>query len=95
MHTESRASQLGLADPLAEGAKHSDGDSRIARYGEARDSSDRDTTSRLSPYLAAGVLSARECIRATMKLSGQNKVDAGRTTGIGRWVQELGAVFFA
>ena len=46
----------------------------------------------LSPYLAAGIISARECIRATIELSGgkSGKVDASRDTGVGRWVQEIG-----
>ena len=45
-----------------------------------------------SPYLAAGIISPRACIRATMELSdGKKKVDVSRDTGIGRWVQEIGA----
>ena len=45
-----------------------------------------------SPYLAAGIISARECVRATMNLSGSRKpaVDASRESGVGRGVQELG-----
>ncbi|KIJ20270.1 hypothetical protein PAXINDRAFT_68784 [Paxillus involutus ATCC 200175] len=89
LNTKSRASQLGTADPLADGAEQSDKRSRILVYGEQRDRGDRDTTSRLSPYLSAGVISARQCVRATMSLTGLRKVDAGKTTGIGRWVQEL------
>lgn len=42
-----------------------------------------------SPYLSAGVISARSCVRATMALLKIDVVDAGRTTGVGRWVQEL------
>ncbi|KIL00609.1 hypothetical protein PAXRUDRAFT_712848 [Paxillus rubicundulus Ve08.2h10] len=89
LNTKSRPSQLGAADPLADGAEQSDKCSRILVYGEQRDRGDRDTTSRLSPYLSAGVISARQCVRATMSLTGLTKVDAGKTTGIGRWVQEL------
>ncbi|KAH0839897.1 DNA photolyase, FAD-binding/Cryptochrome [Lanmaoa asiatica] len=94
LNTKSRASQLGTADPLADGAEISDKRSRILMYAEKRDQGDQDTTSRLSPYLSAGVISPRECIRATMTLTGTKKVDAGRTTGIGRWVQELGTCGF-
>lgn len=90
LNTKARASQLGTADPLADGAETSDKRNRISMYAEKRDRGDEDTTSRLSPYLSAGVISPRECIRATMTLGGLKKVDAGRTTGIGRWVQELG-----
>ncbi|KAF8556978.1 hypothetical protein OG21DRAFT_1435920 [Imleria badia] len=89
LNTKARSSQLGTADPLADGAKISDKRTRILMYAEKRDSGDEDTTSRLSPYLSAGVISPRECVRATMTLAGLKKVDAGRTTGIGRWVQEL------
>lgn len=90
LNTKARSSQLGTANPLADGAEISDKRSRIFMYAEKRDRGDQDTTSRLSPYLSAGVISPRECIRATMALVGRKKVDAGRTTGIGRWVQELG-----
>jgi deoxyribodipyrimidine photo-lyase len=44
-----------------------------------------------SPYLAAGVISARECIRATLGLLGTKKVQANRDSGIGMWVQEIGS----
>jgi deoxyribodipyrimidine photo-lyase len=43
-----------------------------------------------SPYLAAGVISARECVRATLGLLGKKKVQADRDSGIGMWVQEIG-----
>ncbi|KAG0709751.1 DNA photolyase, FAD-binding/Cryptochrome [Suillus ampliporus] len=89
LHTKARATQLGAVDPLANGTENSGKRSRILLYDEARDRGDRDTTSRLSPYLSAGVISVRECVRATMKLLGIQKVDAGRTSGVGRWVQEL------
>ncbi|KAJ7684059.1 DNA photolyase, FAD-binding/Cryptochrome [Mycena rosella] len=90
IRTKSRSCQLGAVDPLAPGAEDSDKRSRIAVYDAERDRADRDTTSRISPYLAAGVLSARACIRATMSNKAlQGKVDGGKTTGIGRWVQEV------
>ena len=43
-----------------------------------------------SPYLAAGVISSRECIRAALELVGATKVNAKRDTGIGTWIQEIG-----
>ncbi|KIP02117.1 hypothetical protein PHLGIDRAFT_32310 [Phlebiopsis gigantea 11061_1 CR5-6] len=94
LHTKARSSQFGAADPLSDGAtepKNQLKDSRVGKYNDARDRVDADTTSRLSPYLAAGVVSARQCIRATMNLSvnKNTRVDASRETGIGRWVQEL------
>ncbi|KAJ6598937.1 FAD binding domain of DNA photolyase-domain-containing protein [Mycena vulgaris] len=92
IRTKARSCQLAAVDPLAPGAEDSSKRSRIVVYDAERDRADRDTTSRISPYLAAGVLSARACVRATVsdkapKAGG--KVDGGKTTGIGRWVQEL------
>ena len=43
-----------------------------------------------SPYLAAGVISSRECIRAALELVGARKVHANRDTGVGMWIQEIG-----
>jgi deoxyribodipyrimidine photo-lyase len=46
-----------------------------------------------SPYLSAGVISARECVRAVMRMTGAKKIDVGKTgagTGAGRWLQEIG-----
>ncbi|PCH41117.1 hypothetical protein WOLCODRAFT_99878 [Wolfiporia cocos MD-104 SS10] len=92
LHTMARSSQMGAVDPLAEDpTRNSTKDTRVGKYKDARDRVDADTTSRLSPYLAAGVISARECIRATMELSTnkKQKIDASRDTGVGRWVQEI------
>ncbi|KAJ7764998.1 FAD binding domain of DNA photolyase-domain-containing protein [Mycena maculata] len=95
LRTKSRSSQLGAVDPLAEGAENSEKRSRISVYDAERDRADRDTTSRISPYLAAGVLSARACLRATVSpdsnkaLDPTVKIDGGKNTGIGRWVQEV------
>ncbi|KIK42534.1 hypothetical protein CY34DRAFT_23937 [Suillus luteus UH-Slu-Lm8-n1] len=89
LYTKARVTQLGAVDPLADGAENSDKRSRILLYDEARDRGDKDTTSRLSPYLSAGVISVRECVRQTMKFLGIQKVEAGRSSGVGRWVQEL------
>ncbi|KAG1833381.1 DNA photolyase, FAD-binding/Cryptochrome [Suillus variegatus] len=89
LYTKARATQLGAVDPLADGAENSDKRSRVLLYDEARDKGDKDTTSRLSPYLSAGVISVRECVRQTMKLLRIQKVEAGRSSGVGRWVQEL------
>ncbi|KAF5344091.1 hypothetical protein D9758_008838 [Tetrapyrgos nigripes] len=90
LQTKARTSQMGAVDPLANGAQNSDKASRITKYKVDRDDASRNTTSRLSPYLAAGVISSRACVRATMKLqNNSDKVDGGKDTGIGRWVQEL------
>lgn len=89
LRTKSRHTQLGLADPLYEGAETSEKKSRALVYNDDRDHADRDSTSRLSPYLAAGVISSRECIRAALELVGATKVNANRDTGIGMWIQEI------
>ncbi|KAK7470518.1 DNA photolyase phr1 [Stygiomarasmius scandens] len=90
LHTKARSSQMGIVSPLADGAETSDKASRIAKYNTDRDDADRDTTSRLSPYLSAGIISVRACVRATLKLQkNSKKVDGGKETGIGRWIQEL------
>ncbi|KAF8238795.1 hypothetical protein L208DRAFT_1240741 [Tricholoma matsutake] len=88
LHTKARHSQLGAVNPLAPGAEESAEDNRISNYDKFRDRADQDTTSRLSVYLSAGVISARHCIRATM-INKSNKVDGSGTSGIGRWVQEI------
>ncbi|KAG6821605.1 hypothetical protein H0H93_000114 [Arthromyces matolae] len=87
--TKSSSSQLGAANPLVPDAEESQKANRIAKYDKERDRADRDTTSRLSVYLSAGVLSIRACVRATMKLLNSKKVEGGRDSGVGRWVQEL------
>jgi len=62
--------------------------SRIAEYATGRNHPDVFGTSRLSPYLAAGVISLRACVRAAMALN-KNKLDVERSNGIGMWTQEL------
>jgi deoxyribodipyrimidine photo-lyase len=76
---------------LTPGAEESDKHSRLAAYADGRNRADRDTSSRMSPYLPAGVISARACIREAMKMSGKKggKVDGGKDSGVGFWVQEI------
>ncbi|KAL5530213.1 PHR1_2 [Sanghuangporus sanghuang] len=89
LHTKARSSQIGEVSPLSDGAEASDKNSRIKEYSSARNLADMDTTSRLSPYLASGVISARACIRATLDLLKRKSVEAGRNNGTGMWVQEI------
>lgn len=42
-----------------------------------------------SPYLAAGVISVRECIRQTLKFTNVQQVPGNRDSGPGMWIQEL------
>ncbi|KIY49338.1 hypothetical protein FISHEDRAFT_65353 [Fistulina hepatica ATCC 64428] len=87
---------IPIVDPYSLDSSDSEDDARILLYKGERDLADKDTTSRLSdndiafsPYLSAGIISARTCVRSTMKLLGIAHVDASRDTGVGRWVQEL------
>ncbi|TFY79970.1 hypothetical protein EWM64_g4035 [Hericium alpestre] len=89
LHTKSRGSHLGPVNQLDDGAETSSKHSRALAYKENRDRADRDTSSRLSPYLSSGVISARECIRASMELLNLKKVKADRDSGVGMWVQEI------
>lgn len=94
IHTQMRKSQMDVA-PLNSGAKEGEttgknGSSKLAKYHQERNFADRDSTSRLSPYLAAGVISARELVRETMKVTNSKKIVIGRDSGVGVWVQEIG-----
>ncbi|KAI0750757.1 DNA photolyase, FAD-binding/Cryptochrome [Daedaleopsis nitida] len=92
LRTASRSSHLGAVDPLDDGAKDVKDparQSRLGKYKDQRDRLDGDTTSRMSPYLASGVISARACIREALAASGKENVDTSRDTGVGRWIQEV------
>ena len=65
-------------------------ETRLGRYHQDRDMADRDSSSRISPYLSSGVISIRELIRETMRFLGVKKVDVSRDNGAGCWVTELG-----
>jgi deoxyribodipyrimidine photo-lyase len=96
---------MGAANPLSPNAQDGATHNRIHKYHQTRDKMDKDTTSRLrfasnhlfhsgikspcSVYLSSGVISVRECIRQTMRLTGSKKVDGNTSAGIGRWIQEL------
>lgn len=58
----------------------------LAHYDRRRDFPGQDGTSRLSPYLAAGVLSPRQCLNAALRL----KARKGENAGIDTWISELG-----
>lgn len=88
--TKYRVGQLDVP-LLNNGAKTvSKNDTRLGRYSQDRDMADRDSSSRMSPYLSAGVISARELIRETMKFQGVNKINMERDNGGGMWVSEIG-----
>ena len=56
-------------------------------YAEDRDRPDLDATSRLSAYLAAGVLSPRQCLHAALRVN-QGEFDGGNKGAVS-WINEL------
>jgi deoxyribodipyrimidine photo-lyase len=62
-------------------------DERAADYLEHRDLPAVEGTSRLSPYLCAGVLSPRQCLHAALTVN-QGEFDGG-SPGVVTWINEL------
>ncbi|MDC7826221.1 deoxyribodipyrimidine photo-lyase [Pseudomonas sp. BLCC-B13] len=60
---------------------------RMAGYQERRDFPAVDGTSQLSPYLAAGVISPRQCLDAALRIN-QGEFDSGNPGAV-CWVNEL------
>lgn len=67
----------------------SDPHSRIQDYADGRNSADANTSSRTSPYLTSGVMSSRMVLNRAKKLGKRGKLESGRDTGVGMWVQEV------
>ncbi|EFW98409.1 deoxyribodipyrimidine photo-lyase [Grosmannia clavigera kw1407] len=63
-------------------------DERVADYSDERDFPAVEATSSLSPYLAAGVLSARTVIRTARDRTGAKTLDDG-TEGFRVWISEV------
>ncbi|GAA5989946.1 hypothetical protein JCM10908_002389 [Rhodotorula pacifica] len=91
--TETKMRNAKFFDPPLEGDEEKVDDpkrkSKIGLYQEGRNRVDWDGTSHISAYLAAGMISPRECIRIAYKIAGGREVPAGRDSGIGMWVQEV------
>ncbi len=62
-------------------------DQQMAYYDDNRDIPARPGTSQLSPYLAAGVLSPRQCLHAALQIN-QGEFDSGNS-GVVTWINEL------
>ncbi len=60
---------------------------QILRYAERRDIPSLDATSALSPYLATGVLSTRQCLHATVLMN--QAQPGGASQGVDVWIDEL------
>lgn len=74
-------------EPHAHGRLESFIEQRIRAYHDRRDIPSVNGTSTLSPYLAAGVLSPRQCLHAAMAVN-QNRVTDG-ARGPDGWINEL------
>lgn len=61
-------------------------DNDIGRYDRQRDFPAINGTSTLSPYLAAGILSARQCLVLAQQAASRGK---GSSTGVDVWISEL------
>lgn len=61
---------------------------KATRYHQGRDVPHIDGTSIISPYLAAGVLSARQCIVAA-RAANKGKLTTG-DEGLKTWIKEIG-----
>ncbi|WP_233237269.1 deoxyribodipyrimidine photo-lyase [Bordetella sp. LUAb4] len=59
----------------------------IGAYEQERDRPDHEGTSRLSPYLAAGVVSAGQCLHRAL-MANQGEIDSGKQ-GVRTWITEL------
>ncbi len=62
---------------------------RLRHYAEWRDQPGCNATSRLSPYLAAGVISARQCLAACVEAAGGLAPLAAIDSGPATWASEL------
>ncbi|MFM9996828.1 MAG: deoxyribodipyrimidine photo-lyase [Phycisphaerales bacterium] len=60
---------------------------KIGRYKSDRDAPEIEGTSTLSPYLAVGAISPRQCLAAAMEANG-GRADGGRV-GPATWISEL------
>jgi len=84
--------ELDLADFPAAGETAARGrlrrflEGRAADYGEARDLPSVDGTSRLSPYLRFGMISARYCVATALDAA---RADEPAAAGIHGWVDQL------
>lgn len=76
-----------IEPPLADGATEDPKNSRLAKYSDGRNLPGIDGTSRLSPFLAAGIISPRACLRAILERSPHGKMPMTRDTGLGSWTQ--------
>ncbi|WVQ70811.1 hypothetical protein IAR50_000333 [Cryptococcus sp. DSM 104548] len=89
LHTKAQKQQFQDTPSLASKAVLDDKNARIQNYTTGRNLVDGDNSSKLSPYLASGVISVRQVLNVVKELCPKGKLESGRDTGIGMWVQEV------
>lgn len=89
LYTKARKQQIQLTSPLNPGAEKDPKQSRVAVYQTGRNMVDADYSSRLSPYLAIGAISGRMVANEAKKVGKGGKLESGRDSGVGMWVQEV------
>ena len=62
-------------------------DSKVLRYSKDRNDPIIDGTSRISPYLASGIISSKRCILEALKKN-NFELDSGES-GIVKWIDEI------
>jgi deoxyribodipyrimidine photo-lyase len=62
-------------------------DKKVLRYSKDRNDPIIEGTSRLSPYLASGIISSKRCILEALKIN-NFQLDSGET-GIVKWIDEI------
>ena len=88
LYTKARKEQFKIVTPLRDGAEEDKKKSRVEEYQTGRNLVDADYSSRLSPYLASGVISGRMVLNEAKKMK-NGKLESGRDSGVGMWVQEV------
>jgi deoxyribodipyrimidine photo-lyase len=89
LYTKTRKEQFKFVSPLTDGAVEDKKDSRIQEYATGRNLVGGDYSSKLSPYLTSGVISGRMVCNEAKKIGKGGKLESGRDTGVGMWVQEV------
>lgn len=77
------------SSPLGDGAEKDVKNARIKQYADGRNITTGETTSKISPYLASGQISIRQCFNRAQKLKSGYNMDVTRESGVGMWSQEV------
>ncbi|PRP75200.1 hypothetical protein PROFUN_15963 [Planoprotostelium fungivorum] len=77
------------ADDIFQSSKVKEKKAAVENYPEGRNRPDVDGTSRLSPYLAAGVISPREVVQKARKMNKGSISQGGKENGFSNWISEV------